>query len=128
MLIAAAVVLLVLASLHSVLAEWMIFRRMHAVTGLPELGFPPTLGRPDSPVGIIRACWHALSIFGLALASILARFGSLPALDDEGLFVVRTIGGALAGSAALIAVWTRGKHIGWIGFLAAASLCWLGAR
>lgn len=128
MLTAAAVVLVALALLHSILAELLIFRHAGSVTGLPALGFPPTLGRPDSPMGIIRACWHALTVFGLAFALILGRFGALSVLSEEDRFAVQTIAGALVASAALICVSTRGKHIGWIAFLAAAALAWLGAR
>jgi hypothetical protein len=127
MLLAAAALLVVLALAHSLLAEWMIFRHAHHLSGLPLLGFPPTMGAPQPASHIVRACWHLLGVFGVAFAVLLARYGMRTSLGDDERFAVRTIGAALAAGGALIFLGTRAKHVGWVGFSAAAALCWLGA-
>lgn len=125
MLLAAAVVVFILGLLHSGLAEPIIFRHLPKVPGLPSLGFPPIVAGPDPAHRSLRATWHNLTILGWMIAVVLARFGTLPALTSGERFVVQAISVSLAASSVLWFVGTRGKHLGWVGFLAAAILCWL---
>ncbi len=118
MLTAAGGVLFVLGLVHSVLGEIRLFRGFPR-EAFPTVGFPPIVGAPDSLVPTLHVCWHLLTVLGWMLASILA-FG---AIDQR---TVQIIAAALSLCAVLVAIWTRGKHIGWLGFSAAAVLCWAG--
>jgi hypothetical protein len=128
MLIAASLVVLLLGLLHSALGEWLIFRHLRHVGGFRSLAFPPIVGAPEPPRATLRATWHNLSILGVAFAVVLGRFGMLSTLTSSDQFVVRALALALFTSAVLRFASTRGKHIGWLGFLAAAMLSWFGAR
>lgn len=85
-----------LACIHSILGERLIFRRWR--DGLPI---------PRSHAGIIRASWHVLSLLAVAVGLVLWRV-PLDGLSAAVLIV------AFALSAALIAVWTRFRHPGWL--------------
>lgn len=124
MLIAAAAVVFVLGLLHSVLGEMMIFRHLAGMSGLPRLGFPPML-RADAANRTLRACWHLLTILGWTCAAILARLAALPALGSGERFIVHAMAISFGACAVCMGAGTRGRHVGWIAFLAAAILCGL---
>ena len=125
MLVAASIVLVVLGALHSILGEKLIFRRLERIEGLPLAGFPPIIGAKVPPDFALRATWHNLTIFGWTFALILGRWDLVTA--GGGHFLAQTVAIALLISAVLWAVASCGKHIGWLGFLLAAVLTWLGA-
>ena len=127
MLTTAAAILVLLGLVHSVLGEHLVFRRATGLVGVPEVGFPPILGQPQSPMPTLRACWHILTVLAFGFAVMLARFGAQDALGESERFVVRAMAAALLCSGVVIGVGTRGKHFGWMGFFAVAALCWLGA-
>jgi hypothetical protein len=115
-LMAAAVLSVVIALIHSVLGERRIFRRLRRATAstvIPLSGFH---------IGILWASWHLVTVFGLALAACLACL----ALPDgvKALPVVLHWATALgmACGAVLIAVGTRFKHPAWLGLLVVAGL------
>ena len=85
-----------LAVIHTVLGEGLIFRKWTVLRPIPR-------GR----AGIIRASWHALSLFGVSLGVILWR---VP-LDRVSAL---TLCASLFLSAVMIAVWTQFRHPGWI--------------
>jgi hypothetical protein len=128
MLIAASLVVFLLAALHSGLGEWFIFRHIQGVSGFRSLGFPPILGSPAPPQASLRSTWHNLTILGLAVAVILGRLALLPTLTESEQFLARVISFSLLASSVLWFAATRGKHVGWLGFLLAAGLAWFGAR
>jgi len=126
MLLASAVLLAVVGLVHSVLAELTMFRQLPRATGLAPLGFPPIAGAAQSPVLTVRACWHLLTVFGWTFALILGRFAAQPTLTTGDRFIVQSIAAALAAAAVVMFVGTRGKHLGWAAFAAAAALAYLG--
>jgi hypothetical protein len=126
MLTAAAVVLVLLGLLHSVLGEILVFRRLSGAQGVPSLGFPPLVGGRDSAVPTMRACWHLLTVFGWTSAWLIARLGALPELGPGDRTIVQALALSLGACAVVMLVGTRARHLGWIGFLAAAALAWLG--
>jgi hypothetical protein len=127
MLLAASIVLFLLGALHSGLGELMIFESLPRASGLPGLGFPPLIGAPESAVRTMRACWHLLTVFGWGFALLLGRYAMQSELGAGDAFVVRAMAGALLACALVMLVGTRGKHLGFAAFFAAAVLCWLGA-
>jgi hypothetical protein len=122
LLLAAAVVLLVLGVVHSALGEALFFRHIGRVQG-----FPVILGTTDFPKRTLRVTWHIPSILASALALILCRFSYLTKLGEGEWFVIKTISVSLLLCAVVTFIGTRGKHPGWVGFLAPAVLCWLAA-
>jgi len=127
MLVAASIVLVVLGALHSILGEKLIFRRLDRIEGLPLAGFPPIIGAKVPPDFALRATWHNLTIFGWTFAVILGCWDLVTPAAGGGHFLAQTFAIALLISAVLWAAASRGKHIGWLGFLLAAVLTWLGA-
>jgi hypothetical protein len=128
MLIAASLTVFLLAALHSGLGEWFIFRHIHGVSGFRLLGFPPILGSSAPPQATLRSTWHNLTILGLGFAVIVGRLALLSTLTESEEFILRVISVSLLASSLLWFVATRGKHVGWLGFLLAAGLTWFGAR
>ena len=128
MLIAASLILFLLGALHSGLGEWFIFRHIQGVSGFRPLGFPPIVGGSTPPQATLRSTWHNVTILGLAFAAILGRFAQLSTLTESEEFILRVISLSLLASSVLWFVATRGKHVGWLGFLLAAGLTWFGAR
>jgi hypothetical protein len=114
-LMAAAVLTVVIALVHSVVGERRIFRRLRRATspGIPPSGFQ---------IGILWASWHLVTLLGLALAACLAC-QALPngaVLLPFALRWAMTIG--MAGGAVLVAAGTRFKHPAWLGLSVVAVL------
>ncbi len=81
----------------------------------------------EPPHRTLRATWRTPTILTLAIALILGRFALLPALAGGERFVVQMLAGGLGACALWWCASSRGKHVGWGGFLAAAVLAWFGA-
>jgi hypothetical protein len=122
LLLSAALVLALLGLVHSVLGELLIFRRAHRFKGLPVF-----LGSDDFCKRALRATWHTPSILGGALALLLGYYGRLAELGAGERLAIQTISGSLFLCAVVWSLISRGKHPGWVGFLAAAVLCWSAA-
>jgi hypothetical protein len=111
-LAAAAALTALIGAIHSALGERLIF------------GLPP--GSAADAVtgryrGILRASWHATTLFGWALAAVLAWFAVSPLPFPAG---VRAAAVAATGlSSLLVLLLTRGRHPGWIGLAGATALC-----
>jgi hypothetical protein len=118
-LLAASVVAVAVALLHSGIGEWLLMRHLPRVQGLPLL-----LGSDDFAKRTLRWAWHVPSLLGGCLAAILARAH----VAGADVFVLRAIAVATLACALLVLLGGRGRHPGWIGFLAVAALSWLGAR
>lgn len=122
---AAAILAIVVALVHSILGEVMIFRRLRKPGRvIPTDGGDRLLG---SNVRILWASWHVLTVFGLGMAAMLLRLAS-SARSAEYDFVAQVIAVSMLGGSLLVLVGTRGRHPGWIGLLGVAVLVWLGLR
>jgi hypothetical protein len=118
MLTAAAILLLLIALTHSIGGELFLFRR------LPELHPLPAIFGADARRAL-RACWHTATVLGGGLAMLLLDLASRGPLLAEERLIVKGAAAALLGCSLLWLVVSRGRHIGWIGFLAVAVLCWM---
>lgn len=121
-LLCAAVLLIVIGVVHSVLGEILIFRHLRTHGLVPTMSAPPLKQRN---VRIIWASWHALSVLGWAFAAVLLRL-AIPSNEQTiQLFIVNAIIYSCLGSSFLVLIGTKGKHPGWIGLLGVAVLTWL---
>jgi len=124
-LVAAGVLALVTAVVHSVLGELLIFRHLRNTGVVPSVAAPPVQARS---IRIIWATRHLASLFGLAFAAVLFQM----ALDDSDrslrAVILRAIVFANLGGASLVLVGTRGRHPGSIALLLVAVLAWLALR
>lgn len=121
----AAILAIVVALVHSILGEIMIFRRLRK----PGRMIPTDGGERlrGSNVRILWASWHVLTVFGLGMAMMLLRLAS-SARTEEHDFIAQAIAVSMLGGSLLVLVGTRGRHPGWIGLLGVAVLVWLGVR
>ena len=120
--LAAGLLAILVGTVHSVLGEHLIFRRMR------NGGVIPTTGEPllrERHVRILWAGWHVVTVFGWALGAMLLRM-SVPSSDVAfESFVRHAIAISMLASALLVLVATRGRHPGWLGLLLVAILAWL---
>lgn len=116
LLVAASAVVVLVAVVHSVVGERMIFRHLRSSGIAATVPAPPL--RP-SHVRILWATWHLASALAIGLAVILAVLASVASPDPVMLWASA---GAFAVSSALVLGATRARHPGWIGLLVAAVL------
>ncbi len=116
---AAGVLTFIIGLVHSVQGERLVFRRMRLQ------GFIPTNGGHvlrEPHVRILWASWHIVTIFGWGIAAGLLWLAG----PSSGPIVQSVVGWAmaiaLALSALLVLVGTKGRHLGWFGLLLAAVL------
>lgn len=122
---AAAILAIVVALVHSILGEVMIFRRLRKPGRvIPTDGGDRLLG---SNVRILWASWHVLTVFGLGLAAMLLSLASSSRTAEHD-FIAQAIAVSMLGGSLLVLVGTRGRHPGWVGLLGVAGLVWLGGR
>ena len=119
MLLGAAGLALLGALAHSYLGERYILIRLFRRDALPKL-----FGGTEFTKQTLRFAWHLTSIAWLGFAAILVQLGSNPSRTDLGLVVAVTFG--VSGVVSLLG--SRGRHLSWVVFLAAAALAWLGSR
>lgn len=120
MLLTLAALLIFLTGLaHSWLGERYLLRRLFRRDQLPAV-----LGSTAFTAGTLRFVWHLLTVvwWGLAALVMLALQGPL-----DSRTVLQMLGGIAAVSAVFPLVFTRGRHLSWLAFLAIAGLLWLGA-
>lgn len=122
---AAAILAIVVALVHSILGEVMIFRRMRKPGRVVPSDGGERLTGPN--VRILWASWHLLTVFGVGMAAMLLRLAS-SARTAEHDFIAQAIAMSMLGGSLLVLVNTRGRHPGWIGLLGVAGLVWLGLR
>lgn len=116
-LFAAAGLLVLTALAHSVMGERLIFSHWRKTNAA---------GPPAAVAGILQATWHALSVLGVAVAAVLWRLSTVEEPSPDHAFITATIAAAVAACAALVLVYTRGKHPGWLALCVAAILVGLG--
>lgn len=121
--VAAAATISLVAIVHSVLGESLIFSRLRRGNLVPGNG-GSVLGQQH--VRILWSSWHMLSVFGLCMAAVLLK-SAFPAGDASlaGFIAQACAFATLIGSASVF-FGTRARHPGWVGLLAASFLTWLG--
>jgi hypothetical protein len=119
----AGVLAFVVGLVHSVLGERWVFERMRKAGVVPTQG-GTVLREPH--VRILWASWHVVTLIGWCLAALLVWLALQPAAAQRYQFVSGAIAVAMLASAVLVFFATSGKHIGWVGLLAVATLTLVG--
>ena len=122
-LLAASILMLATGCAHSFLGELLILRFMVNFKEVPAL-----LGSVELTKRTLRFTWHLPTLLAVGMALILLRYAALPQLGIQEKFVTNTISAALLACFFVTFAFSRGRHPGWIAFLGAAVLAWLGAR
>lgn len=118
--LAAAVLLAIVALLHSLLGEWRLFVPHRA----PGRWVPHASGHR---LGVQWVGWHLTSLLGAVLALTLwerGRAGGTLSVADQHLGLA--LGFVLLLASAWLAAATRGRHLGWLGLSAAGCLTLFG--
>lgn len=118
LLVLAALLTVVIGLAHSWLGEQYIIARLLRRSDLPKL-----LGSDTFTRQTIRFAWHLTTIAWWGFAAVLMVLsGSLIGINvAQGLLLA--IAFTFLASAALPLVFTRGRHLSWIVFLAIAGIC-----
>lgn len=114
MLYLAALMIAALGLVHSVLGERFILIRLFRRDDLPKL-----LGGTEFMKGTLRFAWHLTTVLAFGLAGLLVQLATYAPTA----VLVRTIGWILILSGFLPLVFTRGRHLSWLGLFAAGGLC-----
>jgi ABC-type Mn2+/Zn2+ transport system permease subunit len=120
-LLAAAIVAVFVGLVHSLLGEFLIFRKLRSGTVVPDQSAPPLQERN---IRILWATWHLASAFGFGFAAILLSLAANDSAPDPRIIWALVL--AFVIGAGLVLVATRGRHPGWIGLLIVAVLTYLG--
>lgn len=132
---AAGALALLLGLAHSVLGELLLIRRLSndylppiAPFSLIEMRKLGLVGSTDLARRTLRFTWHLPTVLGWAFGAILLRLSmaSSPGPDQE--FVERAMALSVLSCSLIVLVCSKGKHLGWVAFLAIAILIWLGGR
>jgi hypothetical protein len=118
-LTAAGLLAIAIGATHSILGERNIFWAAEGSALAASPALPAGRHR-----GILRATWHATTLFGFALAAILLHYASMGGAIP--LLIRSAIAVALGASSIAVLWWTKGRHPGWIGLGLAAALTAIG--
>lgn len=121
--VAAAATISLVAVVHSMLGEKLIFSRLRCGKLVPTNGGSMLLERH---VRILWASWHALTVFGLCIAAVLLKLAFPSVSSSVAEFIVQACAVAMLAGSALVFFGTKARHPGWVGLLAVALLTWLG--
>jgi hypothetical protein len=117
--VAAAAVVFLTGVAHSYLGERFVLVPLFTRRDLPEM-----LGSDLLTKRTLRFVWHLLTVawwgFGVIILQ-LANRANVPTLGA-------TIAVTAFASASLAFIVSRGRHLGWVAFLAAAFLTWYATR
>ncbi len=119
LLIIAALLIFLTGLAHSYLGERYLLRRLFKRDNLPAV-----LGSTAFTTGTLRFVWHLLTVVWWGVAGLLIVAAGQP-LDTRQ--VLQVFSGIAAFSALFPLVFTRGRHLSWLAFLAIAALLWQAA-
>lgn len=120
-LLTGAIVAFAVGALHSWLGERYIIIRLLRREDLPRLFGSDLFTRRT-----IRFAWHLTTIAWWGLGAQLLWLSKLPALDPPSRTVVVVIGWTFLVSGLVSLIWSRGRHLSWVLFLAISVAAWLG--
>ncbi len=118
LLIAASFLAIAIGIAHSWLGERYIIIRLLHKDDLPKLFGDDAFTRQT-----LRFAWHLTTAGWWGLAVILLFMGGFFTGVELAQGILVTIGFTFLASALLSIIFTRGKHLSWIVFLAIAILC-----
>jgi hypothetical protein len=117
-LLLAALILVLLAAVHSILGERYLIVRL-----LRREDLPPLLGGTQFTKGILRFAWHITSVAWLGLAGVLVAI--MPSGSVAEGTVLRIISLTAMVTGGVVLVGSRGRHFAWAAFLVVAALIWM---
>ena len=120
-LVAAALLILALGLVHSVLGERYILIRLFRRNDLPRLFGSDLFTRRT-----LRFAWHLTTVVWFGIAALLvqlARGAALTTPEVGAILAVTSIASAL-----VTLVGSRGRHPAWAVFLAIGGLAWAGTH
>jgi hypothetical protein len=118
----AAILIILLALVHSILGEWLLLGPLFRRRSLPRL-----IGSHRFAQWVLRFAWHLTTVLGWGTAGVLLIFARLPA-DGYPVAAARVIAITYAVCALVAGVGARLKHFSvWV-FAVSAILVWLGCR
>jgi hypothetical protein len=121
LLATAAILAIVTGAAHSILGEWLIFRRVRSSSLVPALPAPPLQERH---IRILWATWHLASVLAWVLAGLFWRLAQSPAATLSANFVLAAAAVGFFAGSLLVLAGTRGRHPGWIALAATGILSW----
>lgn len=107
MLTIAAIIMILTGLAHSYLGERFILIRLFKRDNLPKL-----LGTEDFTKNTLRFAWHITSITWFGIAAVLLSEGGYTSFFLNMVVIVSLLSGLMA------FIFTKGKHLSWIAFLA----------
>jgi hypothetical protein len=113
----------VVAIVHSILGELLIFRHLRKKRIVPTLAMPPLRERH---IRILWASWHIVTIFGFGFGVLLLRLSQSTSHGNFELFIKQLIIYSMLACSFLVLWATNGRHPGWVGLAGVALLTWLG--
>ena len=122
LLILAAVVIAVIAAVHSVLGERYIVRRLLRRSNLPH-----RFGSDWFTKRTIRFAWHLTSVAWLGLAGVIVMYAYEASLDGPAYGALEVIRWTFLVSAAITLFASRGRHLAWVLFTVVGVALWIGA-
>ena len=120
-LLIAAVLILLLGLVHSLLGERYILVRLFRRDNLPRL-----FGSDLFTKRTLRFAWHLTTVVWLGIAALLVQLASGRPLGAPDIGAALAITAGASGLVALVG--SRGRHPAWIVFLVVAGLVWTGTR
>ena len=114
----------IVALIHSMLGEYLIFKRMRKGTIIPTDGGSLLKERH---VRILWASWHIVTIFGCGFGVILLMLSSTQTMESIQVFVINTIIISMFTSSLLVLISTKARHPGWLGLLLISIFTWFGS-
>ncbi len=109
MLVTVAIIIIAIGCVHSMLGEKMVIT--------------PLVNRDDIPKKIrrlLRVAWHITTLFWFAIAAQLIAMNIWPDQAFKSFLIIMSVAFGISTLISLIN--SKGKHISWIGFLAATVL------
>jgi len=118
MLIAAAILTVLLALMHSILGARRLITPITRMEGLPAI-----LGSRRMSELTLHVGWHLLSLTWLGMAGVMVAMQVMPSLHSHAFLWFVT---GVFGVSGLLALFiSRGRHLSWVLFLPVAILAWL---
>jgi hypothetical protein len=122
-LLLAALLLLLLGLVHSVLGERYILIRLFRRENLPRL-----FGSDEFTRRTLRFAWHLTTVVWLGVAVLLVRLAASGGPSVARAEVGSVVAGTAAVSALVTLVGSRGRHPASVVFVLVALLAWAGTR
>lgn len=113
----AGILSFLLGVIHSVLGEYLIFKKKRIKRRIvPSKG---SLELRERHLRILWSTWHLASVFGWCIAALLIKISLIERFQEIEIinFILKSITYTMFLGAILVLIGTKGKHPGWFVFL-----------